>query len=500
MPFNSLFAWIIKRRINHLDYFINNPVEIQEAVLNHLLESGKKTQFGSEHHMNTVSDYLSFSQKIPLSNYSDLEPYIQKEMQGIRNVLWPGKTKWFVKTSGTTSPFKYIPVTKESLLNCHYKGGKDLLSLYYNQLPKRKLYNAKHLILGGSAKLNPLGNNLFMGDLSAIIIDNLPLWAELRRTPSKKTALLSDWEEKLEKMALESINKNVCILAGVPSWTLKLCHKVLEISGKDNLREVWPNLELFMHGGINFSPYKASFDKIITGPMNYFETYNASEGFIGLQYQLNKPDLLLLLDYGIFYEFIPTNNYEGTKSSIIIDLKNVKVGVDYAIVLTTNSGLWRYILGDTIQFTNTNPFTFKITGRVESYLNSVGEKLTVCQAEEAITYACQKTDCTLRDFTVGPFLNDEEVFTKHQWFIEFNTGPHSIENFTLFLDEKLQELNSDYKVKRFNNLLLSEPLLKIVPENTFEKWLSSKNKVGGQHKVPRLSSNRIILNEINDLL
>jgi hypothetical protein len=255
-----------------------------------------------------------------------------------------------------------------------------------------------------------------------------------------------------------------------------------------------------MHGGINFSPYKASFDKIITGPMNYFETYNASEGFIGLQYQLNKPDLLLLLDYGIFYEFIPTNNYEGTKSSIIIDLKNVKVGVDYAIVLTTNSGLWRYILGDTIEFTNTNPFTFKITGRVESYLNSVGEKLTVCQAEEAITYACQKTDCTLRDFTAGPFLNDEEVFIKHQWFIEFNTGPNSIDNFTLFLDEKLQELNSDYKVKRFNNLLLTEPLIKTVPESTFEKWLSSKNKVGGQHKVPRLSSNRIILNEINDLL
>jgi hypothetical protein len=419
-------------------------------------------------------------------------------MDGETNVLWPSKTNWFAKSSGTTNAkSKFIPVTKDSLEGCHYKGGKDLLALYYNNHPKRKLYNGKHLIIGGSAQINQLSTDSYFGDLSAIIVKNLPFWAEIRRTPSKEIALMSEWESKIEKMARSTINEDVLIIAGVPSWTMVLAKKVLEISGKSNLKEVWPNLELFMHGGVSFEPYKHEFQRLIPDKsMNYVETYNASEGFFGIQDQLDSNELLLMLDYGIYYEFIPMSSFEGVDSKEVCNLENVELHKNYALVISSNGGLWRYIIGDTIQFTNLKPFRFKITGRTKQYINTFGEEIIVDNAEKAIAFACEQTNSQLKEFTAGPIYMQAGQKGGHEWLIEFTKAPENRALFGSLLDEKLCELNSDYAAKRAYNLVLQAPLIQELPEGTFNKWLKSIEKLGGQNKVPRLSNNRQIIEEV----
>jgi len=402
------------------------------------------------------------------------------------------------KSSGTTSDrSKFIPVTKESLFDCHYKGGKDLLALYYTNYPNRKLYNAKHLIIGGSAKINPIGINSYLGDLSAIIVKNLPWWAEIRRTPSREIALMDDWEKKLDKMAKQTIKEDVCIIAGVPSWTLVLCNRILEITGKKNLKEVWPNLELFMHGGVSFQPYKKEFERLIPDPsMHYIETYNASEGFFGIQDKPESDDLLLMLDYGIFYEFIPMTSFEGIDSENVISLTDVVLNTNYAIVISTNGGLWRYILGDTISFTSLLPYKFKITGRTQSFINCFGEEVIVDNAEKAIAYACKETGAILKEYTVGPKFMENQSKGGHEWMIEFVKAPIQLDQFTLLLDKQLREINSDYDAKRTKDLALELPVTHIAPFGTFDKWLQGKGKLGGQNKVPRLSNDRKILEEL----
>ena len=498
MPFNALFSWVIKKRVHQIDLFRKFPLEVQEELFFRMLKSASRTLFGKKYHFNHISDYSSFKQTVPLQTYEELKPDVDKLIAGEKHLLWPGTTSWFAKSSGTTSDrSKFIPVTKESLFDCHYKGGKDLLALYYTNYPNRKLYNAKHLIIGGSAKINPIGINSYLGDLSAIIVKNLPWWAEIRRTPSREIALMDDWEKKLDKMAKQTIKEDVCIIAGVPSWTLVLCNRILEITGKKNLKEVWPNLELFMHGGVSFQPYKKEFERLIPDPsMHYIETYNASEGFFGIQDKPESDDLLLMLDYGIFYEFIPMSSFEGINSKNVISLTDVVLNTNYAIVISTNGGLWRYILGDTISFTSLLPYKFKITGRTQSFINCFGEEVIVDNAEKAIAYACKETGAILKEYTVGPKFMENQSKGGHEWMIEFVKAPIQLDQFTLLLDKQLREINSDYDAKRTKDLALELPVTHILPIGTFDKWLQGKGKLGGQNKVPRLSNDRKILEEL----
>jgi hypothetical protein len=502
MPFNALFSWVIKKRIHQIDLFRKFPLEVQDELFFRMLKNAANTAFGKQHKFHKITDYNSFKNSVPLQTYEELKTDVDKLIAGEKNLLWPGTTSWFAKSSGTTSNrSKFIPVTKDSLFDCHYKGGKDLLALYYTNYPDRKLYNAKHLIIGGSAKINPIGINSYLGDLSAIIVKNLPWWAEIRRTPSREIALMDDWEKKLDKMAKQTIKEDVCIIAGVPSWTLVLCNRILEITGKNNLKEVWPNLELFMHGGVSFQPYKKEFERLIPDKsMHYIETYNASEGFFGIQDNPDSDDLLLMLDYGIFYEFIPMPSFDGIASKTVLSLAEVELNTNYALVISTNGGLWRYILGDTITFTSLLPYKFKITGRTQSFINCFGEEVIVDNTEKAIAFACTQTDAILKEYTVGPIFMEDQSKGGHEWLIEFAQAPKDLKEFTNALDQELRNINSDYDAKRTKDLALEIPSCHVVPTGTFDRWLQGKGKLGGQNKVPRLSNDRRILEEILTLI
>ncbi len=498
MPFNTLFSWLIKKRIHQIDLFKKYPLEVQNEVFTRLISTAIYTEFGFNNNFFRVKNYDTFKEFVPLQAYSCIQKNVDRLMAGEQNIIWPTDTKWFAKSSGTTAGrSKFIPVTKESLEECHYKGGKDLLALYYSNFPGCKLYNGKHLIVGGSAQINPLSADSYFGDLSAIIVNNLPWWAEIRRTPSKEIALMSEWEEKVEKMAQSTINEDVLILAGVPSWTMVLAERILEITGKKNLKEVWPNLELFMHGGVSFEPYRAYFNELIPDPnMHYVETYNASEGFFGIQDQPFSSELLLMLDYGIFYEFIPMDSYRGIDSEKVLSLKDVELDVNYALVISTNGGLWRYIVGDTIKFTSLLPYRFKITGRTKSYINTFGEELIVENAEKALAAACAQTNATIREFTAGPKFMQNNQSGAHEWMIEFTSPPENKVEFTEILDTTLREINSDYDAKRYKNLVLNPPILHFVAPGTFDNWLKKQGKLGGQNKIPRLANNRDLLEQL----
>jgi hypothetical protein len=500
MPFNSLFAWIIKKRIHQIALFRQYPCEVQNELFHKLLVTAHATQWGKQHQFDRIKSYDQFKTAVPLMDYTSLQPHIDRMMSGEKNVFWPGETKWFAKSSGTTAArSKFIPVTKDSLEDCHYKGGKDLLALYYHNHPNRKLYNGKHLIIGGSAQLNPLGADAYLGDLSAIIVKNLPWWAEIRRTPAKEIALMSEWESKIERMAETTIHEDVYILAGVPSWTMVLAQKILEITGKSNLKEVWPNLELFMHGGVSFDPYRKQFESLIPDQrMNYVETYNASEGFFGIQDQVDSNEMLLMLDYGIFYEFIPMRAFKGLNSTEIYRINDVEIGENYALVISTNGGLWRYIIGDTIQFTSTRPYRFRITGRTKSFINVFGEEVIVEQAEQAIAYASEQTNAQIREFTAGPLYMNAAA-GGHRWLIEFMHAPDNLEHFVELLDAELRRINSDYDAKRHKDMVLKLPTVHAVPTGTFDHWLKDKGKLGGQNKIPRLSNDTEIINEIMEI-
>ena len=501
MPFNSIFAWLMKKRIHQIDLFRKYPIEVQNEMLEKLLKAAVNTEWGKIYQYSTLVTYELYNQNVPLQEYEDIKPWVERLMAGEQNLLWPTETKWFAKSSGTTSDrSKLIPVTKEALEECHQKGGKDLLALYYENQPTAKLYKGKHLVIGGSAEINPLSDESYFGDLSAIIMKTLPWWAEIRRTPSREIALMNEWEEKIEKIAIKTIPEDVCILVGVPSWTMVLTNKILEITGKKHLKEVWPNLELFMHGGVSFDPYREEFKKLIPdSSMNYVESYNASEGFFGIQDSPNSSDLLLMLDYGVFYEFIPMESYEGKNSKKVFDLSKVEINKNYALVISTNAGLWRYIIGDTIKFTSLKPYKFKITGRTKSFINVFGEELIVDNAETAISIACSKTGAQIRDYTACPVFMVGNERGKHEWLIEFVKEPNDFQRFSVLLDENLRNANSDYDAKRSNNMVLEFPLILKVKSGTFDAWLKVKGKLGGQNKVPRLSNSREYVEEILNL-
>lgn len=498
MPFNSIFAWIMKKRLHQIELFRKYPHDVQNELLERLIEQGKQTEYGKTLAFHKISSYTDFNCTVPLVSYDTLKPWVDRLMEGEQGLLYSQETKWFAKSSGTTNDrSKFIPVTRESLEECHYKGGKDLLALYYENFPNRKLYNGKHLIIGGSAQVLPISEDAYTGDLSAIILKNLPWWAEIRRTPSKEIALMSNWEEKVEKMALSTIQEDVYVIAGVPSWTLLLSKKILEITGKKHLREVWPNLELFLHGGVNFEPYRNAFEELIPFEnMNYVETYNASEGFFGIQDQVNSNELLLMLDYGIFYEFIPMKDFDDTNSKNVIPLSKIELGTEYALVISTNGGLWRYILGDTIVFTSKFPYRFKISGRTSHYINTFGEEVSVSNVEKAMGHACAKTNAIVKEFTVAPIFMSDGKAGRHEWVIEFIRNPNDEQRFSNLLDEKLREINSDYDAKRTKDLIINSPQIHVLQEAGFEKWLARKGKLGGQNKIPRVTNNRTIVEQL----
>lgn len=494
--FNSIASWLLKKRYHQIELFLKYPEEVQEEVLLQLLEFAEDTEVGKKYEFDSIESYNTFKERLPIVSYEEIEPIIERTRKGEQNLFWPTKVKLFAKSSGTTNAkSKFIPVSSEALEDCHYKSSKDLLCLYLNNNENSQLFTGKSLRLGGSKELYE-DNGSFFGDLSAILIDNMPLWAEYSSTPSNKVSLMSEWESKLMAIIHESVQENVTSLAGVPSWMLVLMNKVLEETGKENLFQVWENLEVYFHGGVNFNPYKEQYKKILPNDnFRYYEIYNASEGFFAIQDRNNKEDLLLMLDYGIFYEFIPMDVY-GTIEQEAIPLWEIELEKNYAIIITTNSGLWRYKIGDTVRFTSKSPYRIKVTGRTKHHINVFGEELIIENAEEALKIACAKTEAEIIDYTAGPIFMVNKEKGAHEWIMEFRTLPKDFNLFVNVFDNALKSLNSDYEAKRLNNITLNLPLVHIARKNLFYDWLKANDKLGGQHKIPRLSNKRDYLEEL----
>ncbi len=494
---HSIFNIIYSNRLKQIDLFREQPFRVQEYYLFDLLEKAKNTEWGKRYRFDQIHDVATFQTQMPVQTYESIKPYIDRMRNGEQDILWPGLVKWFAKSSGTTGDkSKFIPVTKESLQKCHYQGGKDVLAVYGANQKKTRIFTGKTLTLGGSHRIDNENSQSCSGDLSAILIQNIPAWANLLRTPPIQTALISDWDTKLDLITQIAIKQNVVAFTGVPSWNMVLMKHILDYTGKDNLLEVWPHMELFIHGGVSFAPYQEQYRNMFPSDnMHYMETYNASEGFFALQDEPEKDDMLLMLDYGIFYEFIPLEQIEQEFPKALT-LEEVQVGHNYAMVITTNSGLWRYMIGDTISFTSLSPYKIKISGRTKQFINAFGEEVIVDNAERALKTACHETGAVINEYTAGPIYMDNENNGAHEWLIEFEKAPSNLDLFTQTLDKTLCSLNSDYEAKRSKNITLRMPLVRIMPKGTFFNWMKKRGKLGGQHKVPRLANNRKYLDDI----
>jgi hypothetical protein len=493
----SIINWLNIKRISQIELFKKYPFETQQETLYQLLGKAATTEWGRKYDYSSIASIREFQSRFPVQTYEDIIPYVERLRKGETNLLWPGEIKWFAKSSGTTSTkSKFIPMSLEALEDCHYRAAKDILVIYTMQKPETRIFYGKSLTLGGSHKMNQFSNDSLYGDLSAILIENAPFWVEIIRTPKQKIALLEDFEEKLELITRSTINENVTNISGVPSWYLVLIKQILAFTGKSNLLDVWPNLEVFFHGGISFTPYREQFKKLINGDqMNYMETYNASEGFFGIQDDPGKRDMLLMLDYGIFYEFIPADTI-NSDSPPVYTIGEVETGVNYAIIISTNGGLWRYMMGDTIVFTCLNPFRFRISGRTKHFINVFGEEVIIDNADKALESACKVTGAVMAEYTAGPVFMNLSSKGSHEWIIEFEKEPSDLNLFIDNLDTSLQSVNSDYEAKRFKDLNLVKPLVRSVPKGTFNRWLKGKNKLGGQNKVPRLSNTREYIEDL----
>ena len=493
---NTVASWLLKKRLHQIEFFLKYPIEVQEELLMGLVDFAKDTEIGKSFDFRSIQNYSDFASRVPITNYEGMEHLIDQARRGTANLFWPTPIKWFAKSSGTTNAkSKFIPVSKESLEDCHYKSSKDLLSIYLNNNENSQLFTGKSLRLGGSKELYESHGSVF-GDLSAILIDNMPFWAEFSSTPSNKVSLMPDWNTKLAAVIAETTKENVTSMAGVPSWMLVLLNELLDTTGNEHLFQVWDQLEVYFHGGVSFSPYKDQFKKLLPRKsFNYYEIYNASEGFFAIQDRNKASDLMLMLDYGIFYEFIPMNAY-GKEAEYAIPLSEVTLHTNYAIVITTNAGLWRYKVGDTVRFTSLSPHRIKVTGRTRHHINVFGEELIIENAEEALKIVCKKTKTEIIEYTAAPIFMEGKNKGGHEWLIEFRTPPQDLGHFTALLDNALKSLNSDYEAKRYNNMTLNEPLVHKARAGQFHDWLAGKDKLGGQHKIPRLSNSRQYLEEL----
>ena len=535
MSLTSIARQFFAPRWRELERHNNEAETLQRQVLSRLVSRARDTEYGRYHGFGDMNTYDDFVRRVPLNDYESLKGDIDRMRHGEKDVLWPGRVKWYAKSSGTTNDkSKFIPVSKEGLKHLHYKGGSDVVAMYLRNNPQSRMFDGRGLILGGSHQPNYNLPGSLVGDLSAILIENINPVVNMVRVPKKETALLSDFEVKRDRIAREAMTKNVTNISGVPSWMLSVLNRVMELSGKTHLEEVWPNLEVFFHGGVAFTPYRQQYEQLITSPkMHYMETYNASEGFFGIQDDPQDRSMLLMLDYDVFYEFIPTENLErkterydnlstengerkterydnlarpesnhnsqfSTLSSQLnpVPLWGVEKGKNYAMVISTSCGLWRYMLGDTVQFTSTNPYKFIISGRTKSFINAFGEELVVDNAEQGLSYACQQTGAQVLEYTAAPVFMDQNAKCRHQWLVEFAVPPQDVQRFARLLDQRLQELNSDYEAKRYKDITLQPLELIVARQGLFNDWLKSKGKLGGQHKVPRLNNSREHIEEL----
>ena len=482
-----------------IENWVTNPIGAQREVLQDLITSAQYTEFGRKYNFEKLFSISEYKKNVPIHEYDDIKPYILRMMNGEKNILWNTPVSWFAKSSGTTSDkSKFIPISDESLTDMHFKASKDVLTNYYNNFPESDLLTGKSLVVGGSHQVHQVNDDIHYGDLSAVLMQNTPFWGHWIRTPELSVALLDEWENKIEKLAQNTINENVTSLAGVPTWTIVLIKRILEISGKKYLKEVWPNLELYIHGGVSFVPYREQLEKLIGKPINYLEIYNASEGFIAGQDKPNEEGMLLYTDHGIFYEFMPVDEY-GKEEPQTIGLKDVVLNKNYALVISTNGGLWRYLIGDTIQFTSLLPYKIKVTGRLKHYINAFGEEIIVDNSDNAISIASEKTGAVVTDYTAAPIYFSDESNGAHEWIIEFDKEPDDLNKFIFELDNALKSINSDYEAKRHKSIALRMPIVTSVKKGTFNEWLRKKGKLGGQNKVPRLSNERNLVEEIKSI-
>lgn len=497
---NSIFNLLFKSRLNEIDAATKDPFCTQETQLLKLLEKARNTEFGKKYDFQSIKNIETYQERVPIHEYGDLSPYIERMMAGENNILCGSEVKWFAKSSGTTAEkSKFIPVPQDHLDSCHYQGSKDVLTYYLNKFPESNILTGKSLTLGGSHQVTSLNSNTFAGDLSAILIDNAPFITDFVRTPSKEVALIPDFEEKIARIAKDTLGENVVQFVGVPSWNLVLMKYLLDYAGKDNLIEIWPNLELFIHGGVKFTPYREQFEKIIPSEnMRYMETYNASEGFFGIQDDLSDSGMRLMLDYSMFYEFIPMTTF-GTPEAKALTIADVQKGVNYALVISNLGGLYRYVIGDTIEFSSLFPHKIKITGRTRHYINVFGEELVVDNAENALLTACHATNATIKDYTVAPVFMSVNEKGGHEWLIEFENPPANLNTFTIILDEALCAANSDYEAKRSKNTTLKMPIVRALKPKTFYEWMRQRGKLGGQNKVPRLYNTREYVDQLLEI-
>lgn len=498
---NSVISWINTKRIFQIQLYREHPHEIQNEVLLELISKASRSEWGKKYGYQGIQSVEEFQQAVPLQTYEEVKPWVERLRAGEKDILWPGEVKWFAKSSGTTSDkSKFIPVTREALEDCHMRGPKDVFALYIKNYPDTKVLKGKTLTLGGSHRINNFSNNSYYGDLSAILIENVPFWTDFIRIPPAEIALIEEFEEKVEKIIDTTLDQNVTSFAGVPSWYLVLIKRILEKTGKNNLLEVWPNLEVFAHGGVNFDPYREQYKKLIpSDQMHYMETYNASEGFFGIQDSPHRDDMLLMLDYGIYYEFIPMSEF-GSANPRVLTLDEVELNENYALVISTNSGLWRYIIGDTVKFTCKYPYKIRVTGRTKHYINAFGEEVIIDNAEKALQIACNHTHAVVNEYTAGPIFIGENQKGAHQWIIEFEKEPGDLEHFATILDNSLQTLNSDYEAKRHKNITLEKLHVVVAPKGTFYQWMKNRGKAGGQNKIPRLSNDRKYLDDLLPLI
>ncbi|WP_185857882.1 GH3 auxin-responsive promoter family protein [Blattabacterium cuenoti] len=488
-------SFFLKKRMKNIEFFMRYPVEIQSKLIHQLILYAKNTEFGKKYGFCDIKKYQQFSERIPIFRYSDLQSFIYRIRKGEKNILWPGQVKWFARSSGTTNTrSKYIPITKLSMNTCHYKAGKDMLSIYIHNHPETKIFLGKAVRLGGSYKLHKKYNT-FYGDLSSILIKNMPFWVENICVPGKKIALMSEWEKKLENIVKETGHQDVRILLGVCSWLLIFLKKLLQEFNKKKIDEIWPNIEVIFHGGVSLIPYIYQYNKLFEKSINYYDIYSASEGFFAIQDQKKDKDLLLLLNHGIFYEFIPTEEINNTNPKIF-PIEKVELNRNYALVISTNAGLWRYIVGDTVRFTSLSPYRILISGRTTHYINSFGEELIVENAEKALNQACMKTNSIIHEYTAGPVYMNQNNSGAHEWIIEFKKKPHDLGIFKKILDNELKYLNSDYEIKRYKNIVLGPPIIYVARNGLFYDWLKKHKKLGGQHKIPRLSNDRRYIDSI----
>ena len=487
---------LARLRMWRIESWMNNPVEAQREVLQDIVTTAQYTQFGHQYQFSKLFSVRDFKATVPIHEYDDIKPFIERMMEGEENILWPTPVKWFAKSSGTTSDkSKFIPVSEESMKDGHYQASKDVLTLYYNNFPASDLLTGKGLVIGGSHKVHQHNEEIQFGDLSAVLMQNAPFWANWIRTPELSVLLMDEWESKIEKLAETTVKENVTSISGVPTWCLVLFRRILEATGKNTIAEVWPQLELYLHGGVSFVPYREQFEAVIGKKINYLEMYNASEGFFAAQDKPGEEGMLLFVDHGIFYEFMPMEEY-GKKFPATVGLNKVELNKNYAIIISTNGGLWRYLVGDTVQFTSLNPYRIKVSGRIKHYINAFGEELIIDNTDKAIAIACEQTGAVVNDYSAAPIYFTHTNTGAHEWLIEFEIPPSGLSDFVYELDEALKNLNSDYEAKRYKNIALRLPFVKPVPKGTFTNWLQQNGKLGGQHKVPRLSNDRKYIDEI----